>query len=157
MSFNSTLLPVCFYLISVCASVASCQTRSPEKSILQEGSFTLSTANPSTTVKPDARVLERLPELLEFRIAVLENASLSNFSVGVYLIIDKDEEVSLGSATPYPLNSSGSFVFRVDKPLKEARKDLDLQSLKLRFSMKPETNENIVVRIDSLRWLFEDK
>lgn len=156
MYFKSILLPVSFYLISVCASVASCQTRSPEKSILQEASFTLSTANPSVTVKPDPRVLERLPELLEFRIAVLENANLSNFSVGVYLIIDKDEEVSLGSATPYPVNSSGKFVFRVDKPLKETRKEVDLESLKLRFAMKPESKANIVVRVDSLKWLFED-
>ena len=72
-------------------------------------------------------------------------------------IFDKDKEVSLGSATLYPVNSSGKFVFRVDKPLKETGKEVDLKSLRLRFTLKPESKADIAVRVDSLKWLFEDR
>lgn len=97
-----------------------------------------------------------MPELLELGVVVLRNESRENFFIDVSLIIGEDTE-RLGTITPFPIDGSGTFMFKVDQSLAGSKREVNLERIKLRLTLEQERmDREIVVTIKSLRWLLDE-
>jgi hypothetical protein len=154
--FGKTLSPtIIIALLSVySAGLRACAV---DGNGIQRDTLILSTVNPVLTIRPD---LEKVPEALEIEITVLENDSLINFFIEVHLIAAGHEAILLGSATPFPIDTGGRFIFGTGKAFEgliEENEEALPDSLKLILTLRQESMAGtIVVRIDSVLWRYPE-
>lgn len=80
-------------------------------------SFYLQKTNPVHNIVLSKSFLQNPPEAVQFEVTV-QNKKLEAFSVNIF-ITDSAANILVGSFTAYPPDKGGSYVFRINQPVKQ--------------------------------------
>ncbi len=116
----------------------------------------ISTSQPVLTIR---HVPDGIPEVLEIDVTVVENDSLINFFIEVFIIAPDRDSVRIGTVTPFPIDAWGRFILGVDAAVEKLRRGPEEigEPLALQFMLRQENlNAPVIVHIDSVNWFFPD-